>query len=74
MICSMQSHAEDLLYQPVAVEEKQRFWKRILIVDDEEDIIFTFKTVIEDSNGHNDTNRRIEVHTYNDPVTALSEF
>ena len=55
-------------YKPV----KQRFWKRILIVDD---IKITFKAGIEDSNNnHNDANRRIEVHTYNNPVIALSEF
>ena len=74
MIYSKCSCAEDSLYHPVVTKDEQRFWKRILILDDEEDIIFTFKAVIEDSNGHNDTNRRIEVHTYNDPVTALAEF
>ncbi|MGA9150435.1 MAG: response regulator [Candidatus Nitrosopolaris sp.] len=57
------------------LEEKQRFWKRILIVDDDKDITITFKAGIEDSNNnHNDANRRIEVLTYNNPVTALSEF
>ena len=65
-------HAEDPLYHPVVVKDEQRFWKRILIVDDEEDVIITFKAGIEDSN--TDTNKRIEVYTSNNPVSALSEF
>ena len=43
------------------LEEKQRFWKRILIVDDEVDVTTTFKAGIEDSNNYNDANKRIEV-------------
>ena len=50
---------------------EQRFWKTILIVDDDADVTTTFKAVIED---HNDVNRRIEVHTSNNPVLAISEF
>jgi CheY-like chemotaxis protein len=53
-------------------KEQQRFWKRILIVDDNVDITTTFKTAIEDSNDGNDN--RIKVYTANDPVVALSEF
>jgi two-component SAPR family response regulator len=60
------------LYHPLLVKEKQRFWKRILIVDDDADITVTFKTGIEDSNS--DSRKRIEVYTSNDPVLALSEF
>ena len=56
------------------LEEKQRFWKRILIVDDEVDITTTFKAGIEDSNNDNDSDKRIEVYTSNNPVAALSEF
>jgi CheY-like chemotaxis protein len=41
-----------------------------LIVDDNEDITLAFKVGIEDSN----IDRRIEVHTSNNPVIALSEF
>jgi CheY-like chemotaxis protein len=55
-------------------KEQQRFWKRILIVDDEVDVTITFKAVIEESNNNNDFNKRIEVYTSNDPVVALSEF
>ena len=55
-----------------STSKKERFWKRILIIDDDADITTTFKMGIED--GNIDTNRRIEVHTYNDPTAALSEF
>jgi hypothetical protein len=40
-------------------KEQQRFWKRILIVDDDADLTITFKKVIEDSS---DVNKRIEVY------------
>jgi CheY-like chemotaxis protein len=62
------------LYQPVVVKEEQRFWKRILIVDDEADVTLTFKAGIEDSNNKTDANKRIEVYTSSNPVVALSEF
>src|SRR5262249_25107154 len=55
-------------------KEQQRFWKRILIVDDNVDITTTFKAAIEDNNSGIDANKRIEVYTANDPVVALSEF
>jgi DNA-binding response OmpR family regulator len=60
------------LYHPVVIKDEQRFWKRILIVDDEKDISFSFKVGIEDSNTY--TNRKIEVYTSNNPLIALSEF
>ena len=53
-------------------KEQQRFWKRILIVDDNTDITTTFKAAIEDSD--KGTNKRLEVQTSNNPVAALSEF
>ena len=55
-------------------KEQERFWKRILIVDDDEDVTLTFKAAIEDSNNGNDANKRIEAHTANNPVVAFSEF
>jgi CheY-like chemotaxis protein len=55
-------------------KEQERFWKRILIVDDDADITMTFKKVIEDSNNKNSVSKKIEVHTSNNPVVALSEF
>jgi CheY-like chemotaxis protein len=53
-------------------KEQQRFWKRILIVDDDADVTLTFKTGIEENN--NDPNTKIEVYTSNDPISALLEF
>jgi CheY-like chemotaxis protein len=66
--------AEDPLYPPVVIKDEQRFWKRILIVDDDADITMTFREVIEDSNNRNSVNKKIEVHTSNNPVVVLSEF
>ncbi len=53
-------------------KEQERFWKRILIVDDNPDMTWTFKKILEDSNV--EANKRIEVYTSNNPVVALSEF
>jgi|SRR5215831_3690547 len=64
MIFSRQSCEEDRLYHPSVIKDEQRFWKRILIVDDD--------AGIEESN--NDANKRIEVYTSNNPVIALSDF
>ena len=55
-------------------KEQERFWKRILIVDDDTDVTITFKAIIEDSNNDNEVNKRIEVYTSNNPIIALSEF
>jgi len=54
-------------------KEQQRFWKRILIIDDDSDITLTIKKWIEDNNNTMLT-KKIEVHTSNNPVVALSEF
>ena len=40
--------------------------KRILLVDDEPDVIYTIKNILED-NG-------FEVDTFNDPITALKSY
>jgi DNA-binding response OmpR family regulator len=64
---------EDPLFHPVVIKDKQGFWKRILIVDDDVDVTTTFKIGIEESN-KNDNNKRIEVYTSNDPAIALSDF
>ena len=66
--------AEDLLNRTVVIKDEQRFWKRILIVDDEADVTLTFKAGIEDSNNKTDADKRIEVYTSSNPVVALSEF
>ena len=47
--------------------------KRILIVDDNPDITLTFKKGLEAEN-EKDNKIHFEVNTYNDPLTALSEF
>jgi PleD family two-component response regulator len=49
-------------------EDKDRYWKRILIVDDDPYITTTFKVGIENAN------KRITVHTYNVPRKALLDF
>ena len=61
---------EDRSYSAVIIKDQQRFWKRILIVDD---VTMTFKGVIEESNNDVDVNKRIEVYTSNDPVVSLSD-
>jgi DNA-binding response OmpR family regulator len=67
-------HGQDDLYSTVVIKDEQRSWKRIMIVDDDEDITSAFKLGIEDSNNDVDVNKRIEVYTSNDPVASLSEF
>jgi len=52
--------------------DKDRYWKRILIVDDDVDIATTFKIGIESTQVN--TNKKIEVYTYNDPRKALFDF
>src|SRR5262245_14367052 len=74
MIYSMNTYAEGPLYHPVVIKQDQRFWKRILILDDNEDVTTTFKAAIEDTNNDVDFNKRIKVYTSNDPVLTLSEF
>src|SRR5205085_8186175 len=45
------------------------------IVDDDFDITLTFRSALEiDSNNNNNSGMVFEVHTYNDPLLALSEF
>jgi CheY-like chemotaxis protein len=51
------------------------FTKRILIVDDDADITYTFRKAFEEANrigGGNKTS--FHVNAYNDPLVALSEF
>ena len=52
--------------------DKDRYWKRILIVDDDVDITTTFKIGIESTQVN--ANKKIEVYTYNDPRIALLDF
>jgi CheY-like chemotaxis protein len=50
------------------------FTKRILIVDDHPDIIFTFKKGLEAENEYSSGKIFFQVYTYDDPLLALSEF
>ena len=56
----------------------ESFYKRILIVDDDTDITFTYKLGLERYyEGYEDDNEnkiRFQVYTYNNPLAALSEF
>ena len=72
MVYSRHSHTEHFLYHPAVIKDEQRFWKRMLIVDDDVGTTLAFKLGIKDSNIY--TNRKIEVYTSNNPVIALSEF
>ncbi|HEX5892703.1 MAG TPA: response regulator [Nitrososphaeraceae archaeon] len=56
--------------------ERAPFVKSILIIDDNPDIILTFKKGLESENNKKGQNNDIffEVFAYNDPVLALSEF
>ena len=42
--------------------------KRIMVVDDCKDVNYTFKIVLSESD------QRLEVHSFNDPLVALQEF
>ncbi len=53
-------------------KNKVRYWKKVLIVDDDFDITTTFKLGIETNQVN--INKKIEVHTYNDPRAALLDF
>jgi DNA-binding response OmpR family regulator len=50
------------------------FTKRILIVDDDPDITFTFKKAFEEANRIGGNKTSFHVNIYNDPLVALSEF
>jgi CheY-like chemotaxis protein len=72
-------HNEQQEKQSRQEEEKERlspFAKRILVVDDDPDVTFTFKKVFEEANriGGSGNKTLFHVKTYNDPLVALSEF
>ena len=73
------THLQDQKSNTVSIETRnESFYKRILIVDDDPDVTFTFKSGLEgyyhdnDNNTYNKT--RFEVYAYNNPLVALSEF
>ena len=53
-------------------KEDEPSLKRVLIVDDDPDITLTFKIALEKENDNN--NKGFEVHTFNDPLSVLSQF
>jgi DNA-binding response OmpR family regulator len=55
-------------------EKLSPFTKRILIVDDDPDITYTFKKAFEEANRIGGNNTSFHLDTYNDPLVALSEF
>jgi DNA-binding response OmpR family regulator len=56
-------------------EKLSSFTKRILIVDDDQDITFTFKKAFEEANQIGGGNKiSFHVDVYNDPLVAFSEF
>ena len=72
-----QSEQEQQLHQQRQEAEEQRlspFTKRILIVDDDPDITFTFKKAFEEANRISGNKISFHVNTYNDPLLALLEF
>ncbi len=61
--------------QSTTSEKLSPFVIRVLIVDDDPDITFTFKKGLEAENEKNDSNKPFfKVKSYNDPMLALSEF
>lgn len=64
---SAQNQAEIITFTK---EKYELFSKRILIVDNEPDITQTFKSALEQEYD----NKKLEVHTFNDPLSVLSQF
>ena len=55
------------------MQEQPPFLKRILVVDNEPDILLTFKSSLE-QHLDNKGRKMFEVHVYDNPLKALSEF
>jgi CheY-like chemotaxis protein len=69
----MQSQEPNPAGARTGLQEQPPFLKRILVVDDDPDILLTFKSALE---AHLDNRGRkmFEVHVYDNPLKALSEF
>jgi DNA-binding response OmpR family regulator len=64
-------------WQDEQQEKKEKlspFTKRILIIDDDQDITFTFKRGLEAENQYSGGKIFFQVYAYHDPLLALSEF
>jgi DNA-binding response OmpR family regulator len=55
-------------------EKLSPFTKRILVIDDDQDITFTFKRGLEAENQYSSGKIFFQVYAYHDPFLALSEF
>jgi DNA-binding response OmpR family regulator len=55
-------------------EKLSPFTKRILVIDDDQDITFTFKRGLEGENQYSSGKISFRVYAYHDPLLALSEF
>ena len=67
-----QSKPEQQEYEQKEKEKLSPFTRRILIVDDDPDITFTFRKALE---GENQKGKIFfQVFTYNDPLSAIAEF
>ena len=72
---SEREQQQQLQIQQQKEEERlSPFTKRILIVDDDPDITFTYKKAFEEANRISGNKVSFHVNTYNDPLLALSEF
>jgi DNA-binding response OmpR family regulator len=68
-------HEEGMQQLQEGKEKLSSFTKRILIVDDDQDITFTFKKAFEEANRSDGTNKiSFHVDAYNDPLVAFLEF
>ena len=56
------------VYGTVPAKVSQPGSKRILFIDDDPDITLTFKGGIENNNGNDGNNKRIEVYTYHNSI------
>ena len=69
-----QSKPEQQEYEQKEKEKLSPFTKRILIVDDDPDITFTFKKGFEAENEKDGNKIFFKVDAYSNPLQALSEF
>jgi hypothetical protein len=58
--------------QPSSSRDGKKIIKRILVVDDEPDIVLDFKVSLD--RYYYDDNRKFEVYTYNNPLEALLQL
>jgi CheY-like chemotaxis protein len=72
-----QSYLQDQKPDTANVKErhtKDPFLKRILVVDDEPNVTFTFVVGLKGYYYDGDEKRRFKIYPYNNPIVALSEF